>query len=140
MIENVQREDINAMEAAHAYRRLMDEFGLTQDAVADKVGKARPTIANALRLLKLPPKVQEGLHEGRITEGHARALLAFPHVDQQMAMYNTIVDKGLSVREVERAAQPVQPKMRPRKGSKDPNLAAVFGDDDLQRLVEKLGG
>ena len=162
MIENVQREDINAMEAARAYRRLMDEFGLTQDAVADKVGKARPTIANSLRLLKLPPKVQEGLHEGRITEGHARALLAFPQPDQQMAMYHAIAEKGLSVREVERAAQPTQAKARPRKGSQDPNLAAVerslgerlgapvkiangrieiafFGDDDLQRLIEALG-
>lgn len=163
MIENVQREDINAMEASRAYRRLMDEFGLTQDAVADKVGKARPTIANALRLLKLPPKVQEMLHEGRLSEGHARALLAFPHADGQMAMANTIVEKGLSVREVERAAQPVQPKKRPRKGSADPNLAAVervlseklgapvkiavgrieiayFGDEDLERLIEALGG
>jgi ParB family chromosome partitioning protein len=162
MIENVQREDINAMEAARAYRRLMDEFGLTQDAVADKVGKARPTIANALRLLKLPPKVQEGLHEGRISEGHARALLAFPQPDQQMAMYSAIVDKGLSVREVERAAQPAEPKRRPRKNSTDPNLVALerslseklgapvkivsgrieiafFGDDDLQRVLEALG-
>ncbi len=163
MIENVQREDINAMEAARAYRRLMDEFGLTQDAVADKVGKARPTIANALRLLKLPPKVQEGVHEGRISEGHARALLAFPQPDQQMAMYGAIVEKGLSVREVERAAQPIQPKRRPRKGSGDPNLTAVerrlserlgapvkiasgrveiafYGDEDLERIIEALGG
>lgn len=162
MIENVQREDINAMEAARAYRRLMDEFGLTQDAVADKVGKARPTIANSLRLLKLPPKVQEGLHEGRISEGHARALLAFPKPDQQMAMFSAIVDKGLSVREVERAAQPADPKRRPRKNSTDPNLIALerslseklgapvkiasgrieiafFGDDDLQRILESLG-
>lgn len=163
MIENVQREDINAMEAAHAYRRLMDEFGLTQEGVADKVGKARPTIANSLRLLKLPPKVQSGLHEGRISEGHARALLAFPELEQQMAMFNAIVEKGLSVREVERAAQPAQPKRRPRKGTGDPNLTAVerslserlgapvkiangrieisfFGDDDLQRIIEALGG
>jgi ParB family chromosome partitioning protein len=161
MIENVQREDINAMEAARAYRRLMDEFGLTQDAVADKVGKARPTIANALRLLKLPPKAQEMLHDGRISEGHARALLAFPHPDQQLAMVNAIVEKGLSVREVERAAQPAEPKRRPRKNSVDPNLVALerslseklgapvriasgrieisfFGDDDLQRLLEVL--
>lgn len=163
MIENVQREDINAMEAARAYRRLMDEFGLNQEQVADKVGKARPTIANSLRLLKLPPKVQEGLYEGRISEGHARALLAFPHPDQQLAMFGAIVEKGLSVREVERAAQPVQPKRRPRKGSKSPDLAALerslserlgapveiangklsiafYGDDDLQRIVEALGG
>ena len=163
IIENVQREDINAMEAARAYRRLMDEFGLTQERVADKVGKARPTIANSLRLLKLPHKVQEMLHEGRLSEGHARALLAIPQPDGQMAMANAIVDKGLSVREVERAAQPVQPKRRPRKGSSDANLAAVernlserlgapvkiangrieiafYGDDDLQRLIETLSG
>ncbi len=161
MIENVQREDINAMESAHGYRRLMDEFGLTQEAVADKVGKARPTIANALRLLKLPPKVQQGLHEGRITEGHARALLAFPQPDQQMAMFQAIVDKGLSVREVERAGQPADPKRRPRKKSTDPNLVALekslsekfgtpvkigsgrveisfYGDDDLERILDLL--
>ena len=161
MIENVQREDINAMEAAQAYRRLMDEFGLTQEAVAEKVGKARPTIANALRLLKLPPKVQEGLHEGRITEGHARALLAFSKPEQQLAMYGAIVERGLSVREVERAAQPAQPKRRARGGKADPNLAALertlsealgapvriatgkieiayHGDEDLQRIVEAL--
>ncbi len=163
MIENVQREDINAMEAARAYRRLMDEFGLTQEGVADKVGKARPTIANALRLLKLPPKAQEMLYDGRLTEGHARALLAFPHPDQQLAMANSIVERGLSVREVERAAQPGQPTKRSRKGSKDPNLAAVertlserlgspveiangrvsiafYSDEDLERIVEVLGG
>lgn len=164
IVENLQRADINAMEAARAYRRLMDEFGLTQDQVADKVGKARPTIANSLRLLKLPPKVQEGLHEGRISEGHARALLAFPQPDQQMAMYTAIVDKGLSVREVERAAAPSTPARRPRKGSPtaNPDLAVVerrlserfgtpvrigngrveiafYNDEDLQRILEVLG-
>lgn len=163
MIENVQREDINAMEAARAYRRLMDEFGLNQEQVADKVGKARPTIANSLRLLKLPPKVQEMLHEGRLSEGHARALLAIPQPDGQMAMANAIVEKGLSVREVERATQPTQPKRRPRRSTPDPNLTAIerslserlgapvkilsgrieiayYGDDDRQRVIEALGG
>src|SRR5712692_5982758 len=76
LVENLQREDINALEAARAYRRLADEFGLTQEQIATKVGKSRSTVANTLRLLQLPAKLQRSLESGEITEGHARALLA----------------------------------------------------------------
>lgn len=110
LIENVQREDINALECARAYRRLIDEFDLTQEQVAERVGKSRTTIANTVRLLKLPRKIQEGLEAGRISEGHARALLAFETEPQQLAVYEQILDRGLTVREVEKASKPVSKK------------------------------
>lgn len=110
LIENVQREDINALECARAYRRLIDEFDLTQEQVAERVGKSRTTIANTVRLLKLPRRIQEGLEAGRISEGHARALLAFETEPQQLAVYDQILDRGLTVREVERASKPATAK------------------------------
>ena len=105
LIENIQREDIGPMECARAYRKLMDEFTMTQEQVADKVGKARTSIANTIRLLRLPAPIQQGLESGSIQEGHARALLAFDTADRQIEMFERIVDKGLSVREVEKAAR-----------------------------------
>lgn len=105
LIENVQREDITPVEAARAYRRLIDEFGLTQDQVATRVGKARATVANSVRLLKLPAEILSGLEAGSISEGHARALLQVEDPALQMALYKKVLEKGLNVREVERAAQ-----------------------------------
>lgn len=105
LIENVQREDITPVEAARAYRRLIDEFGLTQDQVAERVGKARTTVANSIRLLKLPTEILEGLESGAISEGHARALLQVADPALQMALYKKVLERGLNVREVERAAQ-----------------------------------
>lgn len=105
LIENVQREDISALECAHAYRRLVDEFGLTHEQVADSVGKSRVAIANALRLLRLPAEVQNGLRDGLVSEGHARALLQAEGADRQVALYRETVAKGLSVRDVERKAR-----------------------------------
>ena len=167
LIENVQREDINALECAKAYRRLIDEFGLTQEEVAEKVGKSRVGVANTVRLLKLPRKIQQGLEEGRITEGHARALLAFETEPQQLAIYDKIIERGLTVREVEKAAKPKAPKAPPRPPTeKDTNDQAIeealsiflgaqtriqrseaggkltvefYSDDDLQRILEVLG-
>ncbi|HEY0868084.1 MAG TPA: ParB/RepB/Spo0J family partition protein [Fimbriimonas sp.] len=127
LIENVQREDINAIECARAYRRLIDEFGLTQEQVADKVGKSRTAVANTVRLLRLPERVQEGLEEGRITEGHAKALLAFESEAQQLAVYDEILERGLTVREVEKASKP---KADP-PAKKDPAPPADPNDDSL---------
>jgi ParB family chromosome partitioning protein len=120
LIENIQREDIGAMECARAYRQLMSEFGLTQEQVADKVGKARTSVANTVRLLKLPPKIQDGLETGRITEGHARALLAFDHEERQLAAYDLVVTKQLNVREVERLAAQTPRNPRPPKAARAP--------------------
>lgn len=105
LIENVQREDISALECAHAYRRLVDEFGLTHEQVAASVGKSRVSIANALRLLRLPSEVQIGLRDGLVSEGHARALLQADGAARQVALYRETVAKGLSVRDVERKAR-----------------------------------
>lgn len=131
LIENLQRADIGAMECARAYRRLLTEFGLTQQRVADKVGKARASVANTLRLLTLPPKIQDGLETGLITEGHARALLAFDDQPAQLSVYQQILAKGLSVREIERLAS--QRRAARRK-------APVSGYADLEeRLSMRLG-
>ncbi|MBI5887977.1 MAG: ParB/RepB/Spo0J family partition protein [Deltaproteobacteria bacterium] len=100
IIENIQREDLNAIEEAEAYRNLMG-FGLSQEEVAKKVGKERATVANYLRLLKLPPEVKEELLKGTITMGHARAILALENQGAQAALCAKIIAKGLSVREAE---------------------------------------
>ncbi len=101
VIENVQREDLNVVEEAFAYRALIERFGLTQDQVAKQVGKSRPAIANLLRLLDLPDEVLEQLKEGDITAGHARALLGLTDPEKIVPLANRIIAKNLSVREVE---------------------------------------
>jgi ParB family chromosome partitioning protein len=101
LIENIQREDLNAIEEAKAYRRLSDEFSLTQDAIAAAVGKDRATIANTLRLLKLPAELQNDLSAGALTMGHARAILALGSEALQLRVAREVKTRGLSVRETE---------------------------------------
>jgi ParB family chromosome partitioning protein len=101
LVENIQRADLNALEEAHAYRQLIDDFGLTQEEVAQRVGKSRPTVANMLRLLNLPANIQAAIVDGRISGAHARALLPLPTPEAQTAVMNSIVKQGLSVRQVE---------------------------------------
>jgi ParB family chromosome partitioning protein len=98
LVENLQRQDLNALEEAEGYRRLLDEFGLTQDALGQAVGKSRSHVANTLRLLGLPERVRELLRDGALTAGHARALLTAP---QPEALALQVVDKGLNVRQTE---------------------------------------
>ena len=105
LIENVQREDINPIECAMAYKLLADEFGLTQDQVANKVGKSRVGVSNTLRLLRLPEDIQESIASGVITEGHAKALLMVDSPTRLRALFEKTVAEGLSVREVERMAR-----------------------------------
>lgn len=133
LIENVQREDLNAIEIALAYQKLMDDHQLTQEKMADRVGKKRATVANYLRLLKLPAEIQLGIKEKKIDMGHARAILGSPSPEQQLAIYKKIVVNGLSVRKVEELVTDSKtiPKPTPK------------GDDkyNQQRLVleQKLG-
>ncbi|MDP2859878.1 MAG: ParB/RepB/Spo0J family partition protein [Bacillota bacterium] len=101
LIENLQREDLNPLEEAEAYRRLVQDFGLTQDGVADRVAKSRPQVANILRLLQLEPQVQEMVRRDKLSAGHARALLALDNPTVQRAAAERMVEKGLSVREAE---------------------------------------
>lgn len=115
IVENVQREDLNPVEVAIGYQRLMEEVGLTQEQVADKVGKSRPAIANVLRLLRLPPRVQASLRDGSLSPGHARALVSVEDENAQLALHRTILDDGLSVREVERRVRVLrEPAAEPR--------------------------
>lgn len=101
LLENLQRENLNAIEIALSYRRLMDECDLTQEAVAERMKKERSTVANYLRLLKLPPDVQSAVRDGQLTMGHARAMIGLDKVDQQLYVYREVQEKGLSVRQTE---------------------------------------
>jgi ParB family chromosome partitioning protein len=127
LIENIQRENLNPIEEAQAYRRLVDELRLSQDAVAAAVGKDRATIANAMRLLKLPAEVRNDVSAGALSMGHARALLALPDEAAQRRVARDVVARGISVRETEalvrrELAPPAEPADGPRV---DPNTRAA---------------
>lgn len=102
LIENLQREDLTAMEEAEGYQALMDSYGLTQEEIARIVGKSRPTVGNALRLLNLPPAVRELLEQGALSAGHARTLLSLPNPEQMEEMAELVAKHGISVRELEK--------------------------------------
>ena len=126
LIENIQRADLNPLEEAAAYRHLMDDFHLTQEQVAARVGKSRVAVANAVRLLKLPEEARRALGEGQITEGHARALLRLETLHEQRQLLREILEDGLSVRQAEtraeRGREEPERKRNPRTraGSRDP--------------------
>jgi ParB family chromosome partitioning protein len=131
IVENIQRADLNAMEEAHAYRQLADEFKLTQDQIATQVGKARPTIANTLRLLDLEAVVQEALGDGHITEGHARALIGTtPAMQRQLV--DAVMSRGLSVRQTEELVR----RLRERPAAVSRSKAPI--DGEMERLEEDL--
>ena len=127
LIENIQREDLNAIEIALTFRKLIDQYHLTQERLSERIGKNRATIANFLRLLKLPAEVQLGLRDKAIDMGHARALLSLDKPSQQLRLYNEIVGKGLSVRQVEQLVKDINaggegvlaPKVKPASSGKD---------------------
>jgi ParB family transcriptional regulator, chromosome partitioning protein len=170
LVENLQREDLNPLESAEAYQRLIEEFGLTQEDIAGRLGRDRSSVANALRLLRLPLRIRDDIATGTLTEGHARALLGIEKPAEQLRARDMVVKKGLSVRETEAlvrrwrgngSASPKQPL------SGDPNLSALedqlravlgtkvrivregtggtlhvsfFSADDLTRIVEAIVG
>lgn len=105
LIENIQREDLNAIEIALTFKKLIDQYQLTQERLSERIGKKRATIANFLRLLRLPAEVQLGLRDKRVDMGHARALLSIDNPKRQLSLYNRIVKEGLSVRKVEEIAK-----------------------------------
>jgi len=115
IIENVQRHDLNPVEEAKAYRRLKDEFNLTQEEIAQKLGKGRVAIANTMRLLELPIEIQRGIIEGKITEGHARAILGLDNPEKQRALYELILKEKLTVREVENKVREITIPSHQRK-------------------------
>jgi len=169
LVENLQREDLNPVESAEAYQRLVEEFGLSQEAVAARVGRDRSTVANALRLLRLPRKIRDDVAAGALSEGHARALLGLERLADQLKARDEVVRRHLTVRATEalvrrlRAPQPAAAPKRPV----DPNLGSLeerlrvalgskvrilrsgrggmleisfFSDDDLTRLVDLITG
>lgn len=110
LIENLQREDLNPIEEAHGIRQLIEEYGLTQEQVAEKIGWSRPAVANALRLLTLGDEIKGYLEDGRLTSGHARALLSLEDEQLRLMLAKKIVEKGLSVREVEQIVKSLKSK------------------------------
>lgn len=115
LIENIQREDLNAIEVALAFRKLIETYELTQERLSERLGKNRATIANHLRLLKLPAEIQLGLRDGKIDMGHARALLGLDSARAQLKLYNRIVRDGLSVRKVEEAVKALNSEKKEEK-------------------------
>ena len=137
LVENIQREDLNPIELATAYRGLIEVNGLGQEDLARRLGKDRATVANTLRLLSLPEDIQANLVDGSLSMGHARALLAAPSPARQRALRDRILQEGLSVREVERLAREERrtpPRARRAEPQPDPALARIQGD--LQRRFQ----
>jgi ParB family chromosome partitioning protein len=170
LVENLQREDLNPVESAEAYQRLTADFGLTQEALAERVGRDRSSVANALRLLRLPPRIRQDLVDGTLSEGHARALLGLEKPADQLRLRDQVVKHALTVRATEGLVrrQRTARAPRPRPARPDANLAdledrlraalgtkvriqrngqagtvevAFFSAEDLTRIVElMLGG
>jgi ParB family transcriptional regulator, chromosome partitioning protein len=169
LVENLQREDLNPLESAEAYQRLIEEFKLTQEEVAGRLGRDRSSVTNALRLLKLPRRIQEDLATGMLSEGHARAILGLEKPADQLKARDVVVKRGLTVRETEALVRRLRggSPARRRLESQDPNLAAIedqlravlgtkvhivrdgkggtlqinfFSSDDLTRIVEAIVG
>jgi ParB family chromosome partitioning protein len=166
LIENIQREDLNPLEAAEAYKRLQDEFKLTQEDLAKRVGKERSTVTNFLRLLGLPKEVKHDLSTGTLSMGHAKALLSLDRVRDQLQVAAMIVKKGLSVRESEALASRLKNPPKERKSRQHQELKAVeeklrkalgtkvsitskakggrivieyYSPEELDRILEKIG-
>jgi ParB family chromosome partitioning protein len=169
LVENVQRADLNPLEEAQAYQQLVDEFGLTQEEVAQRVGKSRVAVANTLRLLKAAPAVQEAVLNRTLSEGHARALLGLPRPDMQEAALKVVLKQGLNVRQTEelvrrllqqgatkRPPQPPSPEMRAlesrfqealgtrvnllRRGKHGRLVIHFYSDEELDALYERIVG
>lgn len=137
LIENLQREDLNPIEEALGFQRLMDTFAVSQEQAAEKVGKSRPAIANSLRLLKLPAEIIDYVSHGKISAGHGRSLLAFEQEADMLETANLILRKGISVREVERLAKAAR-KDKTKK-EKDKTRREAYFDEVELALTTALG-
>jgi ParB family chromosome partitioning protein len=169
LIENLQRTDLNPLEAAEGYRQLAQDFGLSHEAIAERVGKSRAAVSNTLRLLKLPPACRQALIDGVISEGHARALLALPTAEAQSAALGTILKRHLNVRQTEELVQRLlgQRSRRARSVRRTPEEKALeeqlmralgtrvslrlgrkggslvihfYSDEELEALIERFAG
>lgn len=133
LIENLQRQDLNPIEEAKAFSRLIEEFGFTHEKIAQVVTKDRATISNILRLLNLPAKIQEAVLSGRLSMGQARALLSIEDEQQRLNLFNRTIKKGLSVRELEKLVSKKIPKKRPRQSHRLPEIITL--EEELQRSL-----
>jgi ParB family chromosome partitioning protein len=131
LVENIQRKDLNPVEEAEAYSRLHQEFRLSQEEIAKKIGRDRSTVANVMRLLKVPERIRTDLLDGTMTMGHARALLALPDASLQVQARDAIIKRGLSVRDAERLVQGLLQKRKRRK-------TAGADDGDLRPILDQL--
>lgn len=139
LIENLQREDLNPMEEAAGYRRLMDEFGLNQEECSERVGKSRSAVANALRLMNLPEPIQAMVEDGRLTAGHARCLVSVADPALQQSLAEKIANDGLSVRQAEQLVKKLTaPQKEKEEPAKDP-LAVDYAAVAAKELSDKLG-
>lgn len=143
IIENVQRHDLSLIEEAKSYKKLADEFNLSQEEIALKIGKSRSVVANRMRLLTLPIEIQKALIEGRITEGHAKLLLAIPNSEKQRAFFEMILKDKLTVRQTETRTNEISVRTHKRKVSIDPevknaedNFSAILG---TKVKIKKVG-
>ena len=126
LLENLQREDLNAMEIALSYKRMMEELNYTQEQVAERMGKERSTVANYIRLLKLPPDIQVAVRNNQLSMGHARALINVDTIDKQLYLFGQIKEKGLSVRQTEELVRKLYKENSPVKNSVKPGLPEAF--------------
>jgi ParB family chromosome partitioning protein len=138
IVENIQRENLNPMEEADAYQRLMKEFNLTQDQVAKRVGKSRPAVANFLRLRQLPAQIKESLTQGKLSMGHARALLGAETQAQQLLAWKSVVAKGLSVRQTENLIRQIQKEKEHKRRPSDTTGDIYFEDIYYKDISENL--
>jgi ParB family chromosome partitioning protein len=133
LIENIQRENLNPIEEAEAYKRLVEQFHFTQEEISKKVGKDRTTIANTVRLLRLPPEIKLSLAEGKITMGHARAFLSLDGVDKQKLLWKKLLAGGLSVRQTESLVKRLRTRSSPTPRRSNPEWSALV--EELQRAL-----
>lgn len=152
LIENIQRENLNAIEVALSFQRMIEECDLKQEELGDRVSKNRSTITNYLRLLKLPPSIQAGIRDGQISMGHARALINIPEIDKQLYIFQTIIAQDLSVRKTEALVREIQENKRGQKAESkgtnnlsypfqkiEDNLASLFASRVKLKLDAKKG-
>ena len=138
LIENIQREDLNAIEVALTYQRLIDEINLTHENLAERLGKERSTVTNYLRLLKLPPEVQTSLRDKSISMGHARSIISIPEVDKQLFVLKEVLNNELSVRKTEELVRSLNQKKSDKKEpTKDTQLPVAYKNVE-QRLMDRL--
>lgn len=135
IVENIQRQDLNALEVALSYKRLIDECGLTQEELSERLGKNRSTVTNFLRLLKLPPDIQASVRDGKLSMGHARAILGVDDVAKQLYLYHEILNKSLSVRDVELLARETGNKSTIKKKKDEMKDQLSFEFSKIQNIL-----